>query len=136
MESKDIIFDKNLRKCTFIKRLNSEIGINLSDSLYASEEDLTEEYKTKIANFVNNVDSWYNKSINAILEWAKQEYNIDAQINDLELLNIYVLYEQNDNELYGIEFRTEFDVEHGCGIKILGNSFEIVEIGTADVAFC
>jgi len=27
-------------------------------------------------------------------------------------------FEQNECELFGLGFRTEFDIEHGCGIKI------------------
>ena len=51
---------------------------------------------------------------------------------------IFILFEQDEPTLFGLSFRTEFDVEHGCGIKLKGNDqqFEIVEIGCADVAFC
>ena len=52
------------------------------------------------------------------------------------LLHIFVLYEQSDSEVYGLEFRTKFDIEHGCGLKMEGDTFEIIEIGSADIAFC
>ena len=51
---------------------------------------------------------------------------------------IFILFEQNECELFGLGFRTEFDIEHGCGIKIKveDGNYNIVEIGTADIAFC
>jgi hypothetical protein len=136
METKDIVFDENYRLYTPIKTVPETVGLVLSDSLYAVKEPLTDAYKSKIAGFVNNVDRWYTKSVSAVLEWAKQEYTVDAQPNDLRLLNIYILYEQTADELYGLEFRAEFDVEHGVGLKINGAAFEIIEIGEGDTAFC
>ena len=43
----------------------------LSDSLSASEEELTEDYKGKIASFVNNMPQWYSRACNSIIAWAK-----------------------------------------------------------------
>ena len=53
-------------------------------------------------------------------------------------IKIFILFEQNECELFGLGFRTEFDIEHGCGIKIKveDGNYNIVEIGTADIAFC
>ena len=136
MESEEILFDENMEMYTFVERLKSEICVSLSDALYAYEEDLTEKYRSKIANFINKIDSWYDRVVITILDWARGEYNIDAQVDDLELLHIFVLYEQCDSEVYGLEFRTKFDIEHGCGLKMEGDTFEIIEIGSADIAFC
>ena len=63
---------------------------------------------------------------------------IEACMQDIELTHIFVLFEQNAEELFGLEFRVEFDIEHGCGIKIRINDgkYDIVEVGTGDVAFC
>lgn len=70
--------------------------------------------------------------------WAKDTYKIEACMQDIELTHIFVLFEQNAEELFGLEFRVEFDIEHGCGIKIRINDgkYDIVEVGTGDVAFC
>ena len=56
----------------------------------------------------------------------------------IELMAIFIRFEQDEPALFGLSYRTKFDVEHGCGIKLKGNNqqFEIVEIGCADVAFC
>lgn len=67
MESKDIFLNENLEMYTALSGFNSQVCIILSDSLLASEEDLKEEYKTKIADFINNFNVWYNKSVNTIL---------------------------------------------------------------------
>jgi hypothetical protein len=69
----ELAFDENLETYISIKGLEDEARISLSDSLYDSKEDLTEQNKTKIINFINNFENWHNKSITAILNWAKQE---------------------------------------------------------------
>lgn len=53
-------------------------------------------------------------------------------------MGIYILFEQNEYELFGLAFRLEFEIEHGCGIKIKINEgkYEIIEIGTGEVAYC
>lgn len=59
-------------------------------------------------------------------------------MSDIELMGIYILFEQNEYELFGLAFRLEFEIEHGCGIKIKINEgkYEIIEIGTGEVAYC
>lgn len=138
MKATEIIFNEDLEMYVFLKDLDDEVCITLSDSLSASEEELTEDYKGKIASFVNNMPQWYSRACNSIIAWAKDTYKIDAHIQDIELINIFVLFEQSEDELFGVEFRVEFDVEHGCGIKIKVNNgkYDIIEVGTGDVAFC
>ena len=66
------------------------------------------------------------------------KYSIkDISDSDIELMAIFIRFEQDEPALFGLSYRTKFDVEHGCGIKLKGNNqqFEIVEIGCADVAF-
>ncbi|MDC2165702.1 hypothetical protein [Bacteroides thetaiotaomicron] len=138
MKATEIIFNEDLEMYVFLKDLDDEVCITLSDSLSASEEELTEDYKEKIASFVNNMPQWYSRACNSIIAWAKDTYKIDAHVQDIELINIFVLFEQNEDELFGVEFRVEFDVEHGCGIKIKvdNGKYDIIEVGTGDVAFC
>lgn len=137
MKASKIKFDDDLSMYIFIKYLNTEIGITLSDDLYASDEKLTLAYREKIAYFIDNISQWYNKACDVIIAWAKNIYNIDTDYNEMTLMRIYVLFEQSDHELFGLDFRVKFDIEHGCGIKIKGKNenYEIVEIGEADVAY-
>ena len=138
MKATEITFNKDLEMYMFLKDLDREVCITLSDSLATSEEELTVSYKEKIAYFVNNMPQWYSIACNSVITWAKDTYKIDTQPQDIELMCIFVLFEQNADELFGLDFRVKFDIEHGCGIKIKVNNgtYEIIEVGTGDVAFC
>lgn len=135
----DLQFDEDLETSVFISALKKKVRLVLSDDLEASEQELTEEYKQRIVQFLEEISIWYNKTIDAVKQYADDKYGIkDVSSNDIELMAIFILFEQDEPDLFGLSFRTEFDVEHGCGIKLKGNDqqFEIVEIGCADVAFC
>ena len=138
MKATEIIFNENLEMHVSLKGLDNKVCITLSDDLFASEEELTDEYKEKIVSFVNNLSEWYGLACSSVIAWAKNTYKIEAGMQDIELTHIFILFEQNAEELFGLEFRVEFDIEHGCGIKIGINDgkYDIVEVGTGDVAFC
>ncbi|WP_298108356.1 hypothetical protein [uncultured Bacteroides sp.] len=138
MKATEIIFNENLEMHVSLKGLDNKVCITLSDDLFASEEELTDEYKEKIVSFVNNLSEWYGLACSSVIAWAKNTYKIEAGMQDIELTHIFILFEQNAEELFGLEFRVEFDIEHGCGIKIKINDgrYDIVEVGTGDVAFC
>jgi len=138
MKATEIEFDENSEMVVFSEYLNKKIRLCISDDLEASVEELTDEYKEKIAYFVNSISQWYSAVCNSIISWSKDTYKIDAHLQDIELMCIFVLFEQNADELFGLGFRVEFDVEHGCGIKIKVNDgkYDIIEVGTGDVAFC
>lgn len=135
----DLQLDEYLETSVVISALKKKVRIVLSDDLEASEQQLSEEYKQKIVQFLEEISIWYNKTIDAVKQYADDKYGIkDVSETDIELMAIFILFEQDEPTLFGLSFRTEFDVEHGCGIKLKGNDqqFEIVEIGCADVAFC
>ena len=135
----DLQFDEDLETSIFLDALKKKVRIVLSEDLEASEQELTEEYKEKIVQFLEEISIWYNKTIDAVKQYADNKYSIkDISDSDIELMAIFILFEQDEPALFGLSYRTEFDVEHGCGIKLKGNDqlFEIVEIGCADVAFC
>lgn len=135
----DLQFDEELETSIFLDALKKKVRIVLSDDLEASEQELTEEYKEKIVQFLEEISIWYDKTIDAVKQYADNKYSIkDISDSDIELMAIFIRFEQDEPALFGLSYRTEFDVEHGCGIKLKGNNqqFEIVEIGCADVAFC
>ena len=135
----DLQFDKDLETSVFISALKKKVRLVLSDDLEASEQQLSEEYKQRIVQFLEEISIWYNKTIDAVKQYADNKYSIkDISDSDIELMAIFIRFEQDEPALFGLSYRTEFDVEHGCGIKLKGNNqqFEIVEIGCADVAFC
>lgn len=135
----DLQFDEDLETSIFLDALKKKVRIVLSDDLEASEQELTEEYKEKIVQFLEEISIWYDKTTVAVKQYADNKYSIkDISDSDIELMAIFIRFEQDEPALFGLSYRTEFDVEHGCGIKLKGNDqqFEIVEIGCADVAFC
>ena len=135
----DLQFDEDLETSIFLDALKKKVRIVLSDDLEASEQELTEEYKQRIVQFLEEISIWYDKTTVAVKQYADNKYNIkDISDSDIELMAIFILFEQDEPDLFGLSYRTKFDVEHGCGIKLKGNDqqFEIVEIGCADVAFC
>ena len=135
----DLQFDEDLETSVFISALKKKVRLVLSDDLEASEQQLSEEYKQKIVQFLEEISIWYNKTIDAVKQYADGKYGIkDVSNTDIELMAIFILFEQDEPDLFGLSYRIEFDVEHGCGIKLKGNGqqFEIVEIGCADVDFC
>ena len=135
----DLQFDEDLETSVFISALKKKVRLVLSDDLEASEQQLSEEYKQRIVQFLEEISIWYNKTIDAVKQYADGKYGIkDVSETDIELVAIFILFEQDEPTLFGLSYRIEFDVEHGCGIKLKGNDqqFEIVEIGCADVAFC
>ena len=135
----DLQFDEDLETSVFISALKKKVRLVLSDDLEASEQQLSEEYKQKIVQFLEEISIWYNKTIDAVKQYADGKYGIkDVSDTDIELMAIFILFEQDEPDLFGLSYRIEFDVEHDCGIKLKGNDqqFEIVEIGCADVAFC
>lgn len=134
----DLQFDEDLETSIFLDALKKKVRIVLSDDLEASEQELTEEYKEKIVQFLEEISIWYDKTAVAVKQYADNKYSIkDISDSDIELMAIFILFEQDEPDLFGLSYRTKFDVEHGCGIKLKGNDqqFEIVEIGCADVAF-
>lgn len=135
----DLQFDEDLETSIFISALKKKVRIVLSDDLEASGHELTIKYKEKIVQFLEEISIWYDKTAVAIKQYADNKYSIkDISDSDIELMAIFIRFEQDEPALFGLSYRTEFDVEHGCGIKLKDNNqqFEIVEIGCADVPFC
>lgn len=130
MNSKDISFDENYCMYdVYIDEQKDPVAIELSDSLEAVDEVLTESYKEKIADFVNKSAKWFNSAEKKIFDDVKD-------VDGLKLMTIYVLSEQESlNEVFGLLFNLNKDREHGRGMKIEGKNLEIIEYGDAHVAF-
>lgn len=137
MKPYELNFDEDYDMYFKSKYLNGkELCLTLSDGLNASNQKHTPEYKIKIVDFINNMHIWHNKAVDAVVKYARDKYGVSSKSDEVELLSIFVLFEQNEDGLFGLEFRPEFDIEHGCGLKMNAIDYEIIEIGLGDVAFC
>ena len=58
INSKNIVFDENLEFYISLDGLSGKICIIISDALEASEEKLSENYKSHIADFLNSSSDW------------------------------------------------------------------------------
>lgn len=135
----DLIFDENHKMSIQIEDQSEDVFLILSDDLDVIDEDLSISYKEKIIKFIKNSDKWFIPFKEYILEWGKKEYKTDNIKQNFSLINIFVLFEQEEDEKFGLEYGVPFDEEHNCGIKVKKTNkgdFEIYEIGTGDVAFC
>ena len=135
----DITFDENHEISIQLGQQPEGVFLILSDDLSAIDEDLSISYKEKIANFIIDSNKWYSTFKEYILDWGKREYNVENVMQSFSLINIYVLFEQDEEELFGLEYGVRFDEEHNCGIKVKrtdSKDFQVFEIGTGDVAFC
>ena len=72
----DLQFDEELETSIFLDALKKKVRIVLSDDLEASEQELTEEYKEKIVQFLEEISIWYNKTIDAVKQYADNKYSI------------------------------------------------------------
>lgn len=110
-----------------IPEQDESISLEISDELNAFDEDLSDEYKDKIIEFINNSIIWFKEISNKIKD--------DLGDNKFRLMTIYILSEQDaDSIIFGLLFNVDVDKEHGRGAKIDGNSLKIIEYGLADVA--
>lgn len=97
LNSCDILFDEDLSMKFFAERIGKSINIILSDGLESSDEVLTDEYKKKIALFINDFEIWYDDVLNAIKDYFKRKGIIITLPDDVELMKIFVLFEQNEH---------------------------------------
>lgn len=135
----DITFDENYEMSIQIEEQSEGVFLILSDDLSATDEDLSISYKEKIINFIKSSDKWYPLFKEYIFEWGKKEYKTENVKQNFSLINIFVLFEQEEEEIFGLEYGVQFDEEHNCGIKVKktnNEDFEVYEIGSGDVAFC
>ena len=128
MESSDIKFNSKMRMPFGINQQPDSVLLEISDSLGAAEEDLQDSYKERIARFLNSCETWYPLAVEKIK-------SKDSKPGKIRLLQVFILSEQNaDSMVFGLMFRVDVDVEHGRGLKVDGDTLEILKFGIGDVA--
>ena len=129
MEPSDIKFNSKLRMPFGINQQPDPILLEISDSLDAAEETPRDSYKERIARFLNSCEIWYPSAIQRIK-------SKDGDPGRVRLLQVFILSEQDaDSMVFGLMFRVDIDIEHGRGLKVSGDTLEILEYGIGDVAF-
>jgi len=130
MNKNDIMFDEDYcLNDIYIDEEVNPITLEILDSLYAADEVLQDDYKERIADFINSSKKWFPIAYEKIVS---EIGNADG----LRLMKIFVLFEQNQsNSLFGLSFNLDFDREHGRGMKLDGDNFAVLKYGEASDAF-
>ena len=83
IKGEDINFGDNLTMTVFIEGLKS-VQLVLSDDLNASEEELTNNYKDRIARFLNEWHRWNGIAFGAAKEYVSKR-NDASDIENLDI---------------------------------------------------
>ena len=130
MKPSEIVFDENY--CMYgivIDEQKDPVTLSILDDLEAAYELLGDEYKERIAAFINSSAQWFP------IAWDKITGEV-GNAEGLRLITVYVLFEQNQKDsVFGLLFSLDFDREHGRGMKLSGENFTILKYGEAHVAF-
>ena len=130
---KDLEFDEKYTMDITISGQKDGVVLYLADTLLDSLKTLpniSDSLKSKISSVIAKSDIWLQNSINRIKSEVKDE-------GEVQLISIYILSEENmDSLIFGLEFWLSTDEEHGRGMKLRSDTFEIIDYGLADVAFC
>lgn len=130
---KDLEFDEKYTMDITISGQKDGVVLYLADTLLDSLKTLpniSDSLKSKISSVIAKSDIWLQNSINRIKSEVKDECEV-------QLISIYILSEENmDSLIFGLEFWLSTDEEHGRGMKLRSDTFEIIDYGLADVAFC
>lgn len=136
INSKELVFDDNMELYFTLEETEEKVCLIVSDGLYAYDEVLSTTYKQEIARFINNRSEWNENVLKSIQERFMKVYNMNSKATDFVLVNIFILFEQNEKPIFGLQFNTNLDREHGVGLKVDGKNYNVIEVGSADVAFC
>lgn len=136
INSEELLFDDNMELYFTSEVTGEDVCLIISDGLYAYDEVLSATYKQEIVSFINNRNEWNENILKSIRERFRNVYNMDSKVTDFVLVNIFVLFEQNEKPIFGLQFNSKLDREHGVGLKVDGTNYNVIEVGSADIAFC
>ena len=122
MKKDDVVFDENY--CIYnvgVQGQKDLVTLTILDDLTAADEVLRDDYKERIAQFVNSSDEWFSIALDAIKK------DVGDGDDGIKLMTVYVLFEQNsDRSIFGLLFNLDSDREHGKGMQLSGESFDIL----------
>lgn len=130
MNNLEIILDNNLGMYINLPGIDKEVWLVLSDELQlaSSPNNLPPEYKNKICELVSKSNIWIEKAVNHIY----QEFGKKIPLN---LIGVHLLSEHTDSDfIFGLEFGSPEENEHGIGLKMSLNQMKIIDFGDAEVS--
>ncbi|MGM0123882.1 hypothetical protein IGI37_001256 [Enterococcus sp. AZ194] len=135
LKATELLFDDDLELSFHFSKTGKNVRLNV-DTLETDETTLQLTYNEMIAKFINQQENWYDQVIASIISEQQDEFGMGMKSADFELLVIYVLPEEANSLIFGLQFHSVHDEEHGVGVKLVGDSFEVLSIGSAEEAFC
>jgi type IV secretory pathway TrbF-like protein len=91
MDPNEIIFDENQEAYVQIEKINTTVCLAISDSIESPEEESFNIHKHHLADFINDVHSWYEKVVLAVIDYIKRSYAVNADDRGTQLMTIYLL---------------------------------------------
>lgn len=131
MNHSKFIFDDDYCCEISVSQQQNTVSLYLMDylSIVDNFPNIKEDDLRFVQDFLDKSNIWYKK--------VTQEIHFRTNQNDeISLISIYVLSEQKDgSSIFGLEFHSLHDVEHGIGLQIDSGDMNILKFGSADLAF-
>ncbi len=105
------------------------VNVCIVDDLISFGGVLSNDYKGKIVDFINEASKWM-VVVQGVFDKCGYSF-LDAR-----LITIYVLFEDGAaGSFFGLEFSIKEDAEHGFGLRIRGEGFDVFDYGLAEISY-
>lgn len=130
MKKEDLIFDER-GDCDEVVLANQAELISICMNIdYIEKEEIELIFKDVALNIINNSNLWYDKVIN----YVKKETNS----KEIEVACIYIHnFQKEGRYIFGLSFISGLEIyaEHGIGMNLTVDDYEILEFGDEEVSF-
>jgi hypothetical protein len=126
-----IVLNQNFGTYVTIPEAIRKVWLEVSDSLQISEyaTNLPNSYEIKIHELLEKSEVWFHKAEEKVFKEFGEKI-------PLELLGINLLSEDDAPDfIFGLEFGSPRESEHGIGLKMSLNTMDIIDYGDAEVAY-
>ena len=130
MKKEDLILDENGAHDELVLDNQADVGSMCVNIDYIEKEEIELIFKDVALNIINNSNQWYDKVIN----YVKKETNS----KEIEVACIYIHNFQKDGRyIFGLSFISGLEIyaEHGIGMNLTVDDYEILEFGDEEVSF-
>ena len=130
MKKEDLIFDER-GDCDEVVLDNQAELVSICMNIdYIEKEEIELIFKDVALNIINNSNQWYDKVIN----YVKKETNS----KEIEVACIYIHnFHKDGRYIFGLSFISGLEIyaEHGIGMNLTVDDYEILEFGDEEVSF-